>query len=117
MVRFTNRCSSLESDPLTSPVQAAIAELTNVAQTGNGLAAGEFAGGDMLLDSQVCRSSAHARVRAGFSSRPEAVKSLAGYEPVSTGGKMTHEVDSRRSDLLPGRMHCVDLACRLTDFS
>ena len=30
-------------------MQAAIAELTNVAQIGNGLAAGEFAGGDILL--------------------------------------------------------------------
>lgn len=42
-------CSSFSFALLTSPVHAAIAELTNVAQTGNGLAAGEFAGGDILL--------------------------------------------------------------------
>ena len=36
---------------LTSPVQAAIAELTNVAQIGSGLAAGEFAGGDICAES------------------------------------------------------------------
>ena len=65
---------------LTSPVQAAIAELTKVAQMGRGLAAGEFAGGDMLLrrgrQSIVSRACANLRGPAGKDRRqgPEATE-------------------------------------------
>lgn len=62
---------------LTSAVQAAIAELTNVAHTGKGLIAGEFAGGDMLLSEPINQCAC----------RHSGVAVLAGSKPCMSRGR------------------------------
>lgn len=105
-----HRYSSLRCAPLTSPVQAAIAELTNVAQTGNGLAAGEFAGGDILLVGsvspldQVCMHGC----TADSPSRPAAVMRLPCKRAVPE--QMTQNIDHAAAVCAPTDVpQCVDL--------
>lgn len=81
-----------------------MAELTNVAQTGNGFAAGEFAGGDILLLGVVNPLD---QVRmydftADSPSKPAAVMRLSCIWAFYNTGTNVTECRPRRSGLHPG---------------